>query len=53
MNETCIMIVARMVVNSMVGKRERVRELYELYYKERYLHVPIWEILEAKKETAA
>ena len=53
MNETCIMIVARMIVNMMAGERERVLELYEEYNRERYLFVTIGEILRAKKERIA
>ena len=48
MNETCIMIVARMIVNMMAGEREQVWNLYEEFCRERYLYVTIWEILEAK-----
>ena len=53
MNETCIMIVARMIVNTMAGERERILELYEEYNRERYLFVTIGEILRAKKERIA
>ena len=53
MNETCIMIVARMVVNMMAGEREQALELYEEYNRERYLFVTIGEILRAKKERIA
>jgi hypothetical protein len=53
MNETCIMIVARMVVNMMAGEREQFLELYEEYNRERYLFVTIGEILRAKKERIA
>ena len=53
MNETCIMIVARMIVNMMAGEREQVWNLYEEFCRERYLYVTIWEILEAKGERIA
>jgi hypothetical protein len=52
-NETCIYLVARMVINTMAGRRTQVRELYEQYTKERYLHVPVEEILRAKREGIA
>jgi len=52
-SETCIALVARMVVNMMAGERERVLELYEEYNRERYLFVTIGEILRAKKERIA
>ena len=50
MNETCIYLVARMVINTMAGRRTQVRELYEQYTKERYLHVPVSEILRSKRK---
>jgi len=37
-----------MVVNTIAGRRKQAWELYELYTKERWLHVSIREILEAK-----
>ena len=52
-SETCIALVARMVVNIMAGKREQVWNLYEEFCRERYLYVTIWEILEAKGERIA
>jgi hypothetical protein len=48
-SETCIALVARMVVNIMAGERERVLELYEEYNRERYLFVTIGEILRQKR----
>jgi len=52
-SETCIALVARMVVNMMAGEREQALELYEEYNRERYLFVTIGEILRAKKERIA
>lgn len=49
MNETCVKLVTRMILNTMVGKHETVWDLYEQYLKERYLHVTVWEIIEAKE----
>ncbi len=51
MNETCIKLVARMVLSTMTGKRDCTWDLYEKYVRERYLYVPVREIIEAK-ETA-
>ena len=48
MNETCIKLVAQMVINLVAGRREQNWELYEKYCKERYLHVTVEEILRAK-----
>lgn len=53
MNETCICLVARMVINTMAGRRTQVRELYEQYTKESRLHVTVEEILRAKREGIA
>jgi len=53
MNEACITLVARMVVDIMAGDRQRVIDLYEQYRKERYLHVSVGEILKAKKGMVA
>jgi head-tail adaptor len=47
-NETCRQLVARMVVSTMVDRREQLWELYEQYTKERRLHATVREILEAK-----
>ena len=51
MNDTCMKLVARMILSTMTGKHKQTRDLYEKYLRERYLYVPIREILEAK-ETA-
>lgn len=50
MNETCIMIVARMIVNTMAGRQAQTKKLYEEYFRERYLHVPVSEILRSKRK---
>jgi len=52
-NDTCIKLVFRMLLNMMIGKRERTWDLYEEYLRERYLHVTVQEILEAKEERIA
>lgn len=49
MNETCIKLIYRMILAAMA--KEPTERLYERYLRERYLHVPIQEHLEAK-ETA-
>ncbi|WP_422447832.1 hypothetical protein [Thermoanaerobacterium sp. DL9XJH110] len=48
MNETCIKLVACMIVNTMAGRQKQTWDLYKQYVKERYLHVTIQEILDAK-----
>jgi len=53
MNEACITLVARMVVDVMAGRKEQTWELYEKYCRERYLHVTLREILEAKEAKIA
>ena len=53
MNEACKQLVARMIVNTMAGRQSQVKKLYEEYFKERYLHVPVEEILRAKREGLA
>ena len=53
MNETCVKLVARMLLNMMAGRENQVRVLYEEYLRERYLHVPVEEILRAKREASA
>lgn len=52
MNETCMKLVARMLLNMMAGRENQVRVLYEEYLRERYLFISISEILEAKERTA-
>lgn len=49
MNDACMKLVIRMILNTMIGKRERTWELYKEYLRERYLHVTVQEILEAKE----
>lgn len=53
MNNICKQLVARMIVNAMAGRQAQVKKLYEEYFKERYLHVPVEEILRAKREASA
>ena len=53
MTDTCIKLVFRMLLNMMIGKRELTWDLYEEYLRERYLHVTVQEILEAKGERIA
>jgi len=53
MNEACKQLVARMIVNTMVGRQAQTKKLYEEYFRERYLHVPVEEILRAKREGIA
>ena len=50
MNDEAIKLVWRMVLNCMAGQKERNKELYELYLRERHLYVTIREILEYKRE---
>ena len=52
MNETCMKLVARMLLNMMAGRENQVRVLYEEYLRERYLFISISEILETKERTA-
>jgi len=52
-NETCVKLVARMILNTMAGRENQVRVLYEEYLRERYLFVTIGELLEARKERTA
>lgn len=52
MNDTCIKLVFRMLLNTMIGKHEFTWDLYEEYLRERYLYVTIQEHLEAKERTA-
>jgi len=39
-----------MILATMAGRRKRTWDLYEQYAKEKWLHVSIKEILEAKAE---
>lgn len=48
MTDDCIKLIARMVIAAMA--REPIDHIYEQYLRERYLHVTIREILEAKEE---
>ena len=50
MNEACKQLVARMIVNTMVGRQAQTKKLYEEYFRERYLHVPVEEILRSKRK---
>ena len=52
-NNICKQLVARMLVNVMAGNSEKVWSLYDMYYKEQRLHVPVEEILRAKREEIA
>lgn len=49
MNETCIKLVARMILSTMTGKHKQTWDLYEQYLRERHLYVTVEEILEAKE----
>lgn len=49
MTDVCIKLIYRMILAAMA--REPTGELYEQYLRERYLHVTVREIIEAK-ETA-
>lgn len=51
-NNICKQLVARMIVNTMAGRQSQVKKLYEEYFRERYLHVPVEEILRAKREAS-
>jgi hypothetical protein len=51
-NDTCMKLVARMILSTMTGKHKQTRDLYEKYLRERYLYVTIQEHLEAKERTA-
>ena len=53
MTDTCIKLVFRMLLNMMIGKRERTWDLYEEYLREKYLYVTVQEILEVKGERIA
>jgi len=48
-NDTCIKLVFRMLLNMMISKRELTWDLYEKYLREKYLYVSIAEIIEAKE----
>ena len=50
MNNICKQLVARMVVNTMAGRQAQTKKLYEEYFRERYLHVPVSEILRSKRK---
>jgi hypothetical protein len=52
-NNICKQLVARMIVNTMAGRQAQTKKLYEEYFRERYLHVPVEEILRAKREGIA
>ena len=49
-NNICKQLVARMLVNVMAGNSEKVWSLYDMYYKEQWLHVPVEEILRSKRK---
>lgn len=52
MNEESMRLVARMVLNTMVGQKERVRQLHEAYLREKHLYITIREYTEWRKKTA-
>lgn len=52
MNDACIKLIAQMIIATMAGEKEKTWQLYEKYIRERYLHVSVREILEAKETTA-
>ncbi|WP_213997023.1 hypothetical protein [Tepidanaerobacter syntrophicus] len=41
MNDTCIKLVARMILNTMAGRQKQTWQLYEKYLRERHLYVTI------------
>lgn len=47
---TTTALIYRMVIACLAGRGAAVDKLYERYLRERYLHVSIGEILEAKRE---
>lgn len=47
---TATALVYRMVIAALAG--QPVDKLYEQYLRERYLHVTVAEIIQAKRETA-
>jgi hypothetical protein len=49
-NNICKQLVARMIVNTMAGRQAQTKKLYEEYFRERYLHVPVSEILRSKRK---
>ena len=53
MNDTCLKLIARMILNIMVGDREKTWELYEKYKREKRLHVTVKEYIEWRKEMTA
>ncbi len=53
MSETCVKLIARMILSTMVGEQKRTWDLYEQYQKERQLFVPVEEYLEWRKEQTA
>jgi len=53
MSETCVKLIARMILSTMVGEQKRTWELYEQYKRETRLHVPVKEYLEWRKERTA
>ena len=44
--DTCTKLIARMIVATMAGKQ--TKEIYDQYFRERYLHVSVEEIMRAK-----
>lgn len=52
MNDTCIKLIAQMVISTMAGEKEKTWGLYEQYKREKHLHVTIKEILDWKEKTA-
>lgn len=52
MTDACIELIARMILNTMVGDKKKTWELYEQYQKEKHLHVTIKEILDWKERSA-
>ena len=53
MNATCRKLLVQMVISVMAGENELLWELYEGFIKENRLHVPVEEILRAKREASA
>lgn len=53
MNDACMKLVIRMILNTMNGNSEAVWELYEKYKRETRLHVTVKEYIEWRKEMTA
>lgn len=53
MNDDIIKLIWRMVLNVMVGRRERIWDLYEKYLRKTRLYVPVREYVEWRQRKNA